>query len=157
MRRLGLALLLLCSCTRNNLEAGGDVDGGGGDAGDDGGALQSGVEDLRLGCADVFGKYGMITAVGSCNDINVSAPECVAGTNLACVAHFVSAPAGAVGAVNGAVQVDGLSFTGAALTLGTVKRNCMGSFDEATGKLTITCGSGAEQCTVTMTRQGPCG
>lgn len=156
MRRLGLALLLLCSCTRDNTGAA-DSDGG-----DDGGsAIQSGDggggDDLKLACADVFGKYAMITAVGNCNDINVSAPECVAGTSTACFAHFVSAPAGATGAVNGGAQLNGLSFGITQLTLGTAKRNCMGSFDETTGKLTLICGTGNEQCTVTMTRQGPCG
>jgi hypothetical protein len=159
MRITFVALLVLAAaCTRSNGLAEPSSDGGDGNddgAMSDGDGGQSSDTDLALSCGDLLGKYAMIETQGNCNDLNKNAPQCVnGGTNMSCVAHFVSVgPSQQPGAVNGTTQVStDASFTNAGLFLGTVKRNCRGTFDAATQKLTITCGAAAEECTIVMTR-----
>lgn len=109
-------------------------------------------------CPDVFGAYTVSVSGQGCGDLNASAPQCIAGTGTACVAHFISAPPTGTGAVNGQamLQMDG-SFSGAALIFGTVQRSgCVGTWNAATSTLTADCGGmgSSQSCVVTLTRTG---
>lgn len=107
-------------------------------------------------CPDVFGKYSVAASGQGCGDLNANAPQCIQGTNTVCAAHFVSAPPGGTGAVNGmaSLKQDG-SFDGAALIFGTVQRSgCTGTWDPGTSTMTVDCGGtgSSQSCVVTLVR-----
>ncbi len=170
MRPSFLVVTLLIGCTReaSQFQIGTDDGGGGGDGSSNASDGSGGATDLSslpdlagTMCPDLFGKYINIKTSGpGCGNLSTTAPQCVGGTAVLCFAHFSSVPANqAPGAVNGGVTVgaDG-SFSGASLILGTNKRtNCSGSWDAASATMTVMCGMGTEECTITMTRSGACG
>ena len=154
-------------------DSGGTTADGGGDAasadaagGRDGATLDAALRDAAppdvfltsdsATCPNLVGGYTMVMTVGAgCGDLNTSAPQCVQGLS-ACSIHFVSAPAGATGAVNGGATLltDG-TFSNASLIFGTVQRSgCVGSWNAAANTLTATCGGtgSSQSCTVTMVR-----
>jgi hypothetical protein len=115
------------------------------------------VVDAAKACPDVFGGYGTIVATGpGCGNIDTGATQCLVGASDICAARFFSPADAGAGAVSGLIKVlgDG-TFSGAALKLGTTaKTGCAGKFDAATSKIDLTCGAGADLCTVTMQRTG---
>jgi hypothetical protein len=123
------------------------------------------------GCPNALGGYKPLVATGmGCGDFNSLAKQCVlpaagspSGAN-ACLVRFNSEQPMTIPAVNGPVngvdiKTDG-SFDNAALKLGTIARSgCVGSFNEGTQTMTVTCGgTGTSQsCTITMVRSSvPC-
>jgi hypothetical protein len=109
------------------------------------------------GCPDVFGTYEINNADGSCGDLNEDAPQEIRGTAQACFLHFISVVDGGVGAVNGGATLgpDG-TFSGAMLTLGTAVRSpCTGSWDANQQELTVVCGTGNDECSIELRREGP--
>jgi hypothetical protein len=118
------------------------------------------------GCPNVLGGYAPLVATGmGCGDFNSLAKQCVlpapssgSGAN-ACLVRFNSEQPATIPAVNGPsggvdIKTDG-TFDNAALKLGTINRSgCVGSFNEGTQTMTVTCGgTGTSQsCTITLVR-----
>jgi hypothetical protein len=111
-------------------------------------------------CPDVLGQYGIQTSGSGCGSIFGSKSPCVRAGPSACEIVFESSPAGGSdagpSAINGQAQLgaDG-SFTGAALTVGTIQRTgCTGTWDGATSTLTVDCGGvdASQSCVLTLKR-----
>lgn len=162
-------------------DAAGNADGTTSDTGSgtdgstaDGGSDSSFLGDSALtldgndggGCPNVLGGYSPLVATGmGCGDFNSLAKQCVlpgsgsAGSANACLVRFNSEQPATIPAVNGPIggvdiKTDG-TFDMAALKLGTINRTgCVGSFNESTQTMTVTCGgTGTSQsCTITMVR-----
>src|SRR5215831_11876736 len=160
-QHLRFALVLavaLAACGDDSAPPGGSGGSGGSSgSGGSGGTGGSGGSSVDAGpCPSVFGRYSMLMTTGAgCGDLNTSAPQCIAGTNQACFAHFMSVVSGGgAGAVNGGamLQMDG-SFNNANLIFGSVQRSgCIGSWNETTQTMTANCGGtgSSQSCTVTM-------
>src|SRR5215831_13931352 len=167
-QRLGCALILvfaIAGCGDDSAPPGstggaGGSAGAGGSGGSGGSNVDAPAIDAATAdagpCPDVFGAYSMVMTTGAgCGDLNTSAPQCIAGTNQACFAHFMSVVSGGgAGAVNGGamLQMDG-SFNNANLIFGSVQRSgCIGSWNETTQTMTANCGGtgSSQSCTVTM-------
>lgn len=105
-------------------------------------------------CPDQHGAYSVAISGQGCGDLDSNAPECI--TQSACAITFASsAPAGG-NALNGTagLAMDG-SFTGAAITEGTVNRTgCVGAWNASTKVLTVDCGGvgTSQSCRATLTR-----
>ena len=101
-------------------------------------------------CPDQHGAYAISISGQGCGDLSASASECV--TQSACAITFASSGA----ALNGTAMLgmDG-SFTGAAITEGTVNRTgCTGTWASGTSTLTVDCGGigTSQSCVATLTR-----
>ena len=164
-------------------DSGGTADGTAGDTGGEtdgntpteGGPDASFLGDSALtldgndggGCPNTLGGYAPLVATGmGCGDFNSLAKQCVlpapgsgaSGAN-ACLVRFNSEQPMTIPAVNGPqlgvdIKSDG-TFDNAALRLGTMSRTgCIGSFNEGTQTMTVTCGgTGTSQsCTITLVR-----
>jgi len=119
------------------------------------------------GCPNTLGGYAPLVATGmGCGDFNALAKQCIVpaaggsvGGSNACLVRFNSEQPATIPAVNGPqlgvdIKADG-SFDNANLRLGTNPRTgCVGSFDEGTQTMTVTCGgTGTSQsCTITLVR-----
>jgi hypothetical protein len=137
--------------------SGGSASNGGsaGSSGSAGSGGSGGTGSTGATCPDkIFGSYDIVTAQGNCNNLNDNASQSIAGTDVACVAHFVSLPPNPGGntAVNGAVQLDeNGNFSGASLYLSKTQRMpCSGKWDAGQERMTIKCGNGGEACTVVL-------
>ena len=101
-----------------------------------------------------------------CGDFNSLAKQCVlpgpssgSGSGNACLVRFNSEQPATIPAVNGPmsgvdIKTDG-TFDNAALRLGTINRTgCVGSFNEGTQTMTVTCGGtgSSQSCTITLVR-----
>ena len=105
-------------------------------------------------CPDVFGLYDIASADGTCGSLNVDAMQEIAGTNVACFAHFVSTGDGPDGINGGAALDQSGNFEGAMLYLDTAQRNpCSGSWNAGAAEMTIECGGSGDLCTVVLERQ----
>jgi hypothetical protein len=101
-------------------------------------------------CPDQHGAYSISISGQGCGDLNATGSECV--TQNACTITFASSG----GALNGTAMLgmDG-SFTGAAITEGTVNRTgCTGTWAAGTSTLTVDCGGigTSQSCVATLTR-----
>lgn len=147
------------------------LDSGGGtttsDSGvsDDGGTKPDGSVTLDAGgggssCPDVTGAYTIKKSGFGCGDLSEQAPECIADDGPDCHEQFLTKKGGiGIGSgsgVSGEVDLDAAgAFSGVMLKLGSLtKSGCAGTWDAASSKMTIVCGSGASSCTVTLTRTG---
>jgi hypothetical protein len=144
---------LLFSCTTANTS--GTAEDGGADPLGASSDLANGPDQAGP-CPAVLGSYSVTPSGQGCGDLNASAPQCIQATNMTCVAHFVSAPPGGTGAINGAASLkqDG-SFDSAALLFGTVQRTgCTGTWNAATSTMTVDCGGmgSSQSCVVTLVR-----
>jgi hypothetical protein len=132
----------------------GGADGGApssGSGGADGGAPGTGGAPA---CPDVFGVYDIASADGTCGNLDVDAMQEIAGTDVACFAHFVSVGDGPDGINGGAALDESGNFEGAMLYLDTAQRSpCSGSWNAGAAELTIECGGNGDLCTVVLERQ----
>src|SRR5215472_12602459 len=111
-------------------------------------------------CPDVHGAYAVaaVDATGCGSSFNVGARQCIRqGQSAACGIQFQST-GGSTVAINGdaTLQNDG-SFSGAALTEGTLNRTgCTGTWDPGSSTLTVDCGgTGSSQaCVLSLKRTG---
>ena len=119
------------------------------------------------GCPNVLGGYAPLVATGmGCGDFNSLAKQCVlpgpnsgSGSGNACLVRFNSEQPATIPAVNGPmsgvdIKTDG-TFDNAALRLGTINRTgCVGSFNEGTQTMTVTCGGtgSSQSCTIKLVR-----
>jgi hypothetical protein len=111
-------------------------------------------------CPDERGAYAItaVDATGCGSSFNVGARECIRqGQSTACGIQFQSTGSTMV-AINGAasLQNDG-SFSGAALTEGTLNRTgCTGMWNANSSTLTVDCGgTGSSQaCVLSLKRTG---
>jgi hypothetical protein len=111
-------------------------------------------------CPDVHGGYAItaVDATGCGSSFDVGARQCIRqGQSAACGIQFQSMGSSMV-AINGeaTLQSDG-SFSGAALTEGTLNRTgCTGTWDSGSSTLTVDCGgTGSSQaCVLSLKRTG---
>jgi len=109
-------------------------------------------------CPDIFGSYTITNVDGgqNCSGIGKNANQSIAGTDVACFAHFVSLAAnpGVPTGVNGGVALDeNGDFKGATLYLnGKQRTQCSGVWEANNERMTIKCGALGSQCTVLMER-----
>jgi hypothetical protein len=110
-------------------------------------------------CPDVHGAYAItaVDATGCGNSLSTSAPQCV--RQMTCHITLQSTVAGGANpALNGnaTLQNDG-SFSGAAITEGTLSRTgCTGTWNAANSTMTVDCGlTGSTQaCVLALRRTG---
>lgn len=103
-------------------------------------------------CPDIFGDYDIQSSDGTCGSFNDAAVQSIQGTNMACFAHFVSAPPSGAQGINGGATLDGAgNFEGAKLYLDDVQRNpCNGKWDAGAQTMTVECGGQGDLCTVVL-------
>jgi hypothetical protein len=105
-------------------------------------------------CPDQHGAYSIVLSGQGCGDLNASAPECI--TQSTCSITLASSAPSGGNALNGTAMLgmDG-SFTGAAITEGTVNRTgCTGTWNASASALTVDCGGvgSSQSCIATLTR-----
>jgi hypothetical protein len=138
--------------------AGMDAGGGGDGAVSSSDAGDAGRDAQGAPCPNIHGVYS-ITAVevqGCGSSFNMSAPQCIRQTSCGIV-FASSVPDGGMTAINGdaTLQVNG-TFSGAALSEGTLNRTgCTGTWD-GTSSLTVDCGgtSSSQACVLVLQRTG---
>ena len=136
--------------------AGSDLAGAGpGGAGAPSGVAGAAGSPAGPQCPDVFGTYDIKSRDGTCGTLNNNAPQSIEGTDVACFAHFVSAPAVGAKGVNGGAALDATgNFKGATLYLDSTQRSpCSGMWNEGNARMTLKCGGPGDMCTVVLERQ----
>jgi hypothetical protein len=105
-------------------------------------------------CPDQRGAYSVALSGAGCGDLDATAPQCI--TQPVCTITLAATSGSSGTALNGTAMLgmDG-SFTGAAITEGTVNRTgCTGTWAAGTSTLTVDCGGigSSQSCVATLTR-----
>ncbi len=139
--------------------AGMDASGGGDGAVSTADAGDAGRDAQGAPCPNLHGTYSItpIEGQGCGSSFNMSAPQCIRQTSCGIV-FASSAPDGGMSAINGdATLLDNGTFSGAALSEGTLNRTgCTGTWNVGTSTLTVDCGgtSSSQACVLALQRTG---